>query len=258
MRISAARLSVLGRVELTWEHQPVRISGSAQRILAMLAIVHRGEPVDRTVLAERLWPDTSPDRAASNLRSALWRMPRLRGRPVVTPGSSTVRLAPDLAVDLWEGERQAIALCQDPSPADEHLRDLRLLCCDLLPTWYDEWVLVEQESYRQHRLHALERGSTLLRERGRYTEALMAALAAVRCEPLRESAHRRVIEVHLDEGNPSEALRQYDAYRRLVAHELGIAPSPAIRGLVAPLLGRPVDVAHHAAVRHRRRPTAGR
>ncbi|MDP9399167.1 MAG: bacterial transcriptional activator domain-containing protein, partial [Actinomycetota bacterium] len=68
-----------------------------------------------------------------------------------------------------------------------------------------------------------------------------AGLAAVQSEPLRESAHRRVIEVHLAEGNLGEALRQYQTYRRLVADELGLPPSPAIRRLVAPLLGRPVD-----------------
>jgi DNA-binding SARP family transcriptional activator len=60
-------------------------------------------------------------------------------------------------------------------------------------------------------------------------------------EPLRESAHRAVIEVHLAEGNPGEALRQYDLYRRLLRVELGLSPSQAIRSLVAHLLGRPTD-----------------
>ncbi len=72
-------------------------------------------------------------------------------------------------------------------------------------------------------------------------------LGAVRSEPLRDSAHRSVIEVHLAEGNHAEALRQYDGYRRLLADELGLPPSPAIRRLVAPLLGRPVDLPRAAA-----------
>ena len=83
-----------------------------------------------------------------------------------------------------------------------------------------------------------------LREGGRYPAALAVGLAAVQSEPLRESAHRRVIEVHLSEGNHAEALRQYQTFRRLLADELGLPPSPAMRALVAPLLGRPVD---HAA-----------
>src|SRR3712207_6618263 len=103
--------------------------------------------------------------------------------------------------------------------------------------------MVEQEAYRQKRLHALEWSARTLCERGLYTDALTAALGAVRCEPLRESAHRRVIQVHLAEGNHSEALRHYDGYRRLLAAELGLAPSPRMRQMVAPLLGRPADSA---------------
>ena len=61
-------------------------------------------------------------------------------------------------------------------------------------------------------------------------------------EPLRESAHRRVIEVHLAEGNHAEALRQYQPCRLLVRDELGLGPTAEIRGLVSRLLGRPADV----------------
>jgi DNA-binding SARP family transcriptional activator len=67
----------------------------------------------------------------------------------------------------------------------------------------------------------------------------------VQAEPLRESAHRSVIAVHLAEGNHAEALRQYDGYRRLLASELGLRPSPVIRTMVGPLLGRPVDLPIH-------------
>ena len=105
---------------------------------------------------------------------------------------------------------------------------------------------MEQESFRQRRLHALERGADLLCRAGRYHDALTAGLGAVRSEPLRESAHRRVIQVHLAEDNHAEALRQYDHYRHLLARELGLAPSATMRGLVGPLLGRPIDLPRRA------------
>jgi DNA-binding SARP family transcriptional activator len=68
-------------------------------------------------------------------------------------------------------------------------------------------------------------------------------MAAVAADPLRESAHRRLALVHMDEGNFAEALRQYDVYRRLLRTELGLPPSPRFRRLVAPLLERPLDQA---------------
>jgi hypothetical protein len=52
-----------------------------------------------------------------------------------------------------------------------------------------------------------------------------AAQAAIRAEPLRESAHAAPIRIHLAEGNQSEALREFDRYRRLLQAELGLQPT---------------------------------
>ena len=64
------------------------------------------------------------------------------------------------------------------------------------------------------------------------------ALAAVSGEPLRESAHRALIRVHMAQGNWFDALRQYDLYRDLVRGQLGLDPSPEMEHLVAPLQRR--------------------
>jgi DNA-binding SARP family transcriptional activator len=81
-------------------------------------------------------------------------------------------------------------------------------------------------------LHALEALAQTLTELGRYSEAADAALAAVAGEPLRESAHRTLIAVHVAEGNPSEALRQYERYRAMLGEVLNLAPSPKMEELV--------------------------
>jgi len=240
---AAPRLSVLGGFALTVDGEPLQPCPSAQRVLVYLAVHGRERPVQRRTLAERLWAETTSSRAAASLRSTLWRLPRPHDRELVRTTGSTVDLAPDVAVDLWAGEDQARRISAGRLAELEQLEQFTELTSDLLPDWSEEWLLVEQESYRQARLHALEKLCTDLAAAGRYPAALAAGLAAVRCEPLRESAHRRVIEVHLAEGNPSEALRQFQAFRRLLADELGLPPSPAIRQLVQHLLGRPVDAA---------------
>jgi DNA-binding SARP family transcriptional activator len=66
----------------------------------------------------------------------------------------------------------------------------------LFPGWYDDWVLLERERLRRLRLHALEVLADKLVREGRYGEAVQATYAAVRTEPLRESAHRAVVRVH--------------------------------------------------------------
>jgi DNA-binding SARP family transcriptional activator len=103
---------------------------------------------------------------------------------------------------------------------------------DLLPGWYDDWVLLERERLRQVRTHALEQVGVRFAAAGRHVEALEAAYAAVRGEPLRESAHRTVVRVHLAEGNVADALRAYERFRVMLADELGVQPSEHMTRLV--------------------------
>ena len=237
-----AHLYLLGGFALTAGGEVLQPSAPAQRVLAFLALHARGRPVPRRVVGERLWAESTSSRAASSLRSALWRLPRAGGADVVVTTPGTMALAPQVRVDLWVGQDRARDIRNTVAGDAAGTADvLDELSTDLLPDWSEDWLLVAQEDYRQMRLHALEKVCADLRAAGRYPEAVQAGLAAVACEPLRESAHRRVIEVHLAEGNHGEALRQYQSFRRLVADELGLPPSPVIRRLVAPLLGRPVD-----------------
>lgn len=256
------RLTLLGELRVTSGEGSLVVGSSAQRLLAVMAVVHRARRVRRTTVAERLWPEATGGRATANLRSTLWRLPRPRGRVLVRGDATAVWLDEGVDVDLWRAEELAHRLA-GPDALSHADGDLAPLRDDLLPDWAEEWLFLEQESYRQVRLRALETGASVLCREGRFAEALEAAMAAVQAEPLRESAHRRVIEVHLAEGNPSEALRQYDGYRRLLSDELGLRPTDNIRHLVHPLLGRPVDhaddeaggEARHADVRGRFRAT---
>ncbi|MCZ6738781.1 MAG: bacterial transcriptional activator domain-containing protein [Actinobacteria bacterium] len=105
---------------------------------------------------------------------------------------------------------------------------------DLLPDWYEDWVELERERLRQLRMHALENLALEMCLALRYGEALEAGYASLRCEPLRESAHRVLIQIHLAEGNMVEARRQYDSYRTMLDSELGLTPSAQMEGLIAP------------------------
>ena len=229
----ARRLSLLGGFELRCAGQDVAVSRSGQRLLALLALQVR--PLERLWVAGTLWLDATEERAGASLRSALWRLPQPQGAAVVEATTTHLRLAGDLAVDVRELAAQAEEL-DARAVGDSHAADPSALSRDLLPDWYEEWVVLERERFRQLRLHALEALCRRLTEAGRFGAAVQAGLAAVAGEPLRESAHRTLIRAHLAEGNPGEAVRQYHLYRRLLAGELAIEPSAAIRELVRPLL----------------------
>jgi DNA-binding SARP family transcriptional activator len=147
-------------------------------------------------------------------------------------------LAPEVQVDYREIVEWATAIVNGQVRSDSgSWTTLAAVAHDILPDWYDDWALTERERFRQLRLHALEAVCEVLVREGRYAQALMAGLAAVAAEPLRESAHRLVVRAHLGEGNLYEAYRQYRSCAALLESELGLAPSAAMESLVAPLGG---------------------
>jgi DNA-binding SARP family transcriptional activator len=243
------RVQLLGDFRVFDGAGPVQIRQGGQRVLAFLGVHQR--PMPRSRIAGALWPASAAAQASANLRAALTRLPRPGGRILTTSNTAELGLSEHVEVDIRVCEAQIRELRSTPTEtsdeetanegAQSRLTDdaLSLLDDDVLPLWDEDWVLVERERHRQARLHALERFSISLRIAGRFEEALRAALAAVAGESLRESAHRRVIEVHLAEDNPGEALRQYELYRRVLRDELGLQPSETIRQLVRSMLGRP-------------------
>lgn len=230
-----ASLCLLGGFELRHGHEVVHLPLSAQRLLAFVAL--QRHPVRRVYVAGQIWIDSSQEHANASLRTTLWRLPR-PGCVLVERHAGEIKLGPDVAVDVRSFSARAERVLAHRTSEDDvgHLSHTG----DLLPDWYDDWLIVERERIRQLRLQALESICADSTRRGRFAAALEAGLAAVTAEPLRESAHRAVIEVHLAQGNAAEALRQYHLYRQLLRDELQLVPSPAMRALVESIL-RPRD-----------------
>jgi DNA-binding SARP family transcriptional activator len=226
------QVSLSGAFGLSTLGESIDLSMPAQRLLAFLAL--HDHTVDRSHVAGVLWRGSSPGHAAGSLRSALWRIRRY-GELIVEITNRGLRLSPAVHVDVRETVAWARRVGDiSHSIGDEDVRQA-LDGAELLPDWDDDWVAVERERLRQLRLHSLEVLSHRLVSVGRYGDAIEVALTALRHEPLRESAHRAVISVHLAEGNPSEALRQYRRFRELLYAELGLEPSPLIKELVGVL-----------------------
>ena len=214
---------LLGGPYVTAGRRRQEVPEGSKQLLAFVAL--RRRRVDRRHAAGTLWAGVDEERAAGNLRSALWRL-RRAGIDVLLADKWSLALRPEVLVDVhlmdqWatrliDGTASAADLAVSPSWAD---------VLEFLPGWYDDWVLVERERLRQRLLHALEELSRRLTCAGRFADAVEAAIVAIGAEPLRETAHRVLIEAHVAEGNLSEARRIWREYRDLVHRELGVDPS---------------------------------
>jgi DNA-binding SARP family transcriptional activator len=221
-------LHLLGGFRLLHDDTPVVVPRGLQRVIALIGL----QPsATRSHLAGLLWPETSEERALSSLRTALWRLRQDPCCPLVADGD-TVRLGDDVHLDVDELVEAAARVRNGDIPRPSGVTGRH----DLLPGWYDDWVLLERERLRQLRLHMLEQLAGNHLAAGRHGEALEAALEAMAAEPLRETPHRLVVRIHLAEGNAFEAVHAFYVYRDLLLRELRLEPSAAMCALLADTL----------------------
>ena len=223
-------LCLLGGPFLMTNGRRVEIPEGSQRLLVFVTL--HGGKVSRRYAAGVLWPCGHDERAAGNLRSALWRL-RGAGIGVLHADKCTLYLDQELKVDILQIAGWAKSVIDGTADGAElGAANFNPEAVDLLPGWYDEWVIFEREKLRQRMLHAMESLVPRLIADRRFANAVEVAMSAVSVEPLRESAQRTLIEAHLAEGNFIEARRVYAAYKRLTIEELGVRPSDELAEIV--------------------------
>jgi DNA-binding SARP family transcriptional activator len=228
--MNAPRLFLLDGFELYEDGRSVNVTAAGRRLLAFLGLHGRNLP--RSFVAGNLWPAAPERRAMASLRSALWRL-RATGCPLIETVNGDVQISSELSVDFQDAVSLTRRILRTGFLPDPPEVTMLLEAEELLPGWYDEWVLYEKEMFRHLRLQALEAICEGLTRAGRLPEAVEVGLAAVAGEPLRETAQRVLIGAHLAQGNRCEAVRQYASYRRLLRDELGLDPSRDLDRLVS-------------------------
>lgn len=211
------------------------ISAGSQRLLAFLAV--RDRVVTRHQVAGTFWPESSDEHAGANLRSAVSRLDA-PFREALRVTTSDLSLAEGVVVDVHHSQALAHRLIdRDAASSDSDIGAPAVLALsdDLLPGWYEDWAVIAAEDWHQLRMHALEAVAGRLTAADRLAEAAAAALAAVRAEPLRESARAALIRVHMAEGNQCEAFDELERYRVLLRAELGVEPTVRLTQLLSDL-----------------------
>ncbi|CAN5288233.1 hypothetical protein BH11ACT3_BH11ACT3_15540 [soil metagenome] len=218
-------ITLLGGFSMTIGGTPITsISPGSQRLLIFLALYER--TVSRAAVASAMWPDASNSKGAVNLRAALARLDP-ESRMGVVAASATLALATEVSIDLVAARALAHRLVDggDLQDIDLSYDAVTTLSTELLPDWFDDWVLVEAEEWRDLRAAALEKLAARLLSAGRMEDAKRAARAAIRIDPLRETPRSILVRIHLAEGNRSDALSVFANYRDELQASLDLAPT---------------------------------
>ena len=229
---------LLGQARLTFGSQqlPIDLKPQSTALLACLALQRKRECAFDELI-EQIWPECDPVRGRSRLSSALWRLRKAlgsEGRDLLEVSAhGEVRLSNTLPIwlDFLDFENDMMVVLSgnklelDQGIASKLERGLGIYQGELMPGWYCDWIVAERE-----RLHGLYvAGLHRLMEHHAKRDALDLAIATGRkilmCDSLRETAHRRLIELYIANGQPLAAQRQYQDCSRLLREELGVAPS---------------------------------
>ncbi|ALV40943.1 hypothetical protein AU252_07050 [Pseudarthrobacter sulfonivorans] len=222
-------LSLLGAWRLRRGSNTVTVASREQRLIACVGLLGCRH---RSFLAGLLWPKSSETQAAGNLRTTVWCISHAFPHLLLT-GADTLELHEGVRVDVAALQHHVATLQSQPEARipDSYLDDLSR--ADLLPGWYDDWVVFEQERLRQLRLSALELMARQHLAAGEPGGAVIAALSAASIEPLRESAHLLLVQAHLAAGNRAAAVRAYTMFASRLEGELGVLPSTQLSELVS-------------------------
>lgn len=220
---------LIGHFGVLYNEHPVRTPANTDRLVGLLAL--NDAALSRRRATELLWPDDPRGRAASHLRTLLYRIHRA-AEGLIADDDQLLTVGRHVAIDHadWSGWAGRI-LTDNWQPADLNRRapDYGF---ELLEYLDEDWALIERERFRQRCMHALERQIELLIARTRYVEAIDVGLSGVRLDPFRETMHRSIISCHLSNGNRVEAIRHFELYASLLDRRLGLRPDPSLAELV--------------------------
>ena len=217
-------VQLMGGFGVFHEGKLIDLPDSTRQLIACLAL--SDGPQERSLVAAILWPEKPEQRAAANLRSSIWRLPSISGLELMSVHRSCLELDPSISVDAHQLQQTGWDLVhQGPRSSAAADLDRGVFAADLLPGWYDDWVIAERERLTQLQLHFMEALAYTLVRAGNIPEALDIAIRLVAADPLREGSQRVLLWTYCSEGSLGQARRQLDRYRRTLFDEFGLEPT---------------------------------
>lgn len=232
--VSTLTARLFGPFEVQAGDSPLgRLQRRKEKWLLALLVLAQGRPVSRIWLAQTLWPfpETLESRALVNVRKSLMEI-----RKALGPAADRIR-APDrqtVLLDLEGADVDVMAFDSAVAAGDPASlrRAVSLYRGPLLAECNETWVSLERETRQQAYLRALETlaGQALAEEH--YTEAVGYLRKSIAADPLRETAHRSLMESLARSREYQAALQVYqDLCHRLRRDDPKAIPAPETSAL---------------------------
>jgi len=238
------------------------LPGRQASLVFAYLVAERDRPVPSEELADALWGGRLPPTWRPALRGVVSKVRDFldqlglpaTGTLTSVAGCYRLTLPADTAVDVELAAGEA-DLARSALEAGDLARALAaagraraIAGRPLLPGHEGPWVEDRRAALRQVLIDGLEMQADVHLAAGSGQAAVGPARDLVALEPFRDSAHERLLRARAAAGDRGEALRVYDRYRRALAEELGVGPSPELEAAYLELLhAEPLAMAPAAA-----------
>lgn len=203
------------------------------RALLAYLVVNADKPQPRERLMTLLWGDRSEQQARQSLNDALKSIRRLADDGV--PGIlDSDREQVTFRGAALESDVQRFRALVDDQPAEAAaLYDGPFLDGLSVPApAFEEWLVATRSALHIKACNALQRAAESAAKRGDGNDAINKAKRLVELEPLREGAHRLLMQLLFAKGDRAGALQQYQACADILEKELQIAPDASTQALL--------------------------
>ena len=222
---------LLGKFEVKHRDELVNIPSRPVQSLFAYLLLSPSTAHRREKLAGIFWPDSLEETARDNLRHALWRLRK------VLPTKPTIEylLTDDLSIafnvsaEYWLDAAVLEKLSENAS-ADELIAVLGEYQGELLPGFYDEWVLLEREHLNSIFEHHMARLLVLLQDEQRWLDILDWGERWIKLGQKPEPAYRALMVAHAAKGDMSKVAATYERCIKSLK-EFGIEPSEQTKEL---------------------------
>ncbi|MGE5642405.1 MAG: BTAD domain-containing putative transcriptional regulator, partial [Byssovorax cruenta] len=232
------QIRLLGQFDVRLDGKRIVISSRAgQSLLAYLAMT-AGTPHRREKLAGTLWPESSEDNARKNLRQELWRIRKAIPNQGSTAESDylisdeyTITFNRD--ADYWLD----VAILERPDLDPQSLTSsLSLYQGELLPGFYDNWIIFERERIQNLFESKMERLVEMLVDVERWTGVQEQCERWLALGNAPEPAYRALMLSHSARGDMAKVSAVYQRCVDDLRDRFGVEPSAETHALYNGLL----------------------
>ena len=233
------KIYLLGQFKLQADDKLIELpSRPAQSLLVYLAL-NAGISQRREKLACLLWPEATESNARGYLRQALWRLRKALDNALLPSADylhiSDISLTFDDHAHFWLDAHQLL-LATDPLSLDELITTVSLYQGELLPGFYDEWVVLERDRLLSAYHQVMNQLLAGLIQACRWDEALKWSDHWVRLGHAPEPAFRAMMHAYAGSGDQGMVSATYQRCRESLNRELGLDPSPETQQLFEQIL----------------------